>query len=757
MVCGSYPLDNTTLPEYTKPITIKGSDTSDSFTRGGFKISSKTLLSLGGETVLDNLLFDGSSTLVIACNWNNVTIGFVEAINNANTYILLGKYNVKANDDTVAEATLTITEGAWVSDHASDTKTKTRFYSRIYLGDSFGKDGVTVSNKIATLNATNVDIGVLYTMSTSANYMNTPVLNCETTVNLYGRTRVDQGRTGDKNASAADSTASLTKQTLNFFDNSLIGTNYYIRNAENTVLYVSGSGEGRTVPMDVGFTFYSVGSFATDETDMNVEFNYSTHSFAPALSEPLSYNAEATAQKIVTVNMKDECVFAEKVTVEATPDANGTKLYSCTCGRRYTEEYEYSCEEKAHFYVANADGTYTCKACDKNFTAVSGDNVFAISSAVVENGTVTVTATVKGNFAAALVDIVMPSGFTFAEAMLPTVDGFACSGNANGNVYSISILSSNAASKTLDMEIKLVYSYESGIVASGQLVEILVPELYGGDMEKEVSTTVCALTGRIDCAHSVTEEVITLAPTCSDTGLKKVVCAECKTVIEMNAVVEIDSTNHSDYACVSSQNGIVCSGCKAAVEAPTAPVIIMATPKAVVNGKVEVVVSIKATAPILATRFAIDAPEGFTLVSAETMLGDETTYSLIAQDSISLPFEAVVMNMTYEDNAIDFDVLKLTFSVDGIQNGNYPVSVSAIETYNCERESVDTFAIFAEVNVEDGAVVGDIDGDGMVTVLDALILVRAIVNDETIKNGDMNGDGKVGLVDVIRVIKLIAQ
>ena len=114
-----------------------------------------------------------------------MTIGAVEAINNAHTYILLGKYNIKANDDTPAEATLTITEGAWVSDHASDTKTKTRFYSRIYLGDNFGKDGISVSNKTATLNATNVDIGVLYTMSTSANYTNTPVVDCETTVNLY--------------------------------------------------------------------------------------------------------------------------------------------------------------------------------------------------------------------------------------------------------------------------------------------------------------------------------------------------------------------------------------------------------------------------------------------------------------------------------------------------------------------------------------------------------------------------------------------
>lgn len=269
--------------------------------------------------------------------------------------------------------------------------------------------------------------------------------------------------------------------------------------------------------------------------------------------------------------------------------------------------------------------------------------------------------------------------------------------------------------------------------------------------------TACALPGISDCAHSVTEDVITLAPTCSDTGLKKVVCAECKTVIEMNAVVEIDSTNHSDYACVSSINGIICSGCKAAVDAPTAPVIIMATPKLVANGKVEVVVSVKATAPIFATRFAIDAPEGFALLSAESLLGDETTYSLIGQDSISLPYEAVVINMTFADEAVDFEVLKLTFSTDAIESETYTVSVTPIETYNCEMDSVETATVFAEVSVEDNTVVGDIDGDGLVTVLDVLMLIRTIVNDETVNNGDINGDGKVGLLDVIRIMKLIAN
>ena len=52
---------------------------------------------------------------------------------------------------------------------------------------------------------------------------------------------------------------------------------------------------------------------------------------------------------------------------------------------------------------------------------------------------------------------------------------------------------------------------------------------------------------------------------------------------------------------------------------------------------------------------------------------------------------------------------------------------------------------------------GDIDGDGSVTVKDTLDIIRTVVNNTTIENGDVNGDGKVSLVDVIRIMKLIAQ
>ncbi len=92
------------------------------------------------------------------------------------------------------------------------------------------------------------------------------------------------------------------------------------------------------------------------------------------------------------------------------------------------------------------------------------------------------------------------------------------------------------------------------------------------------------------------------------------------------------------------------------------------------------------------------------------------------------------------------------------------------ETYeNVDVEGDNAYVVRADdtitLNFTDGTsetyyysdIPGDIDGDRNVTIADALTLIRAIVNDETIENGDVNGDGKVGLADTIRILKLITQ
>jgi|GEM_PF-93809 len=52
-------------------------------------------------------------------------------------------------------------------------------------------------------------------------------------------------------------------------------------------------------------------------------------------------------------------------------------------------------------------------------------------------------------------------------------------------------------------------------------------------------------------------------------------------------------------------------------------------------------------------------------------------------------------------------------------------------------------------------VVGDVTGDDAITVVDVLLILKAILNDTALENADMNGDDVLTLVDVIKALKAI--
>ena len=51
---------------------------------------------------------------------------------------------------------------------------------------------------------------------------------------------------------------------------------------------------------------------------------------------------------------------------------------------------------------------------------------------------------------------------------------------------------------------------------------------------------------------------------------------------------------------------------------------------------------------------------------------------------------------------------------------------------------------------------GDANNDGELTIMDALLIVKAVANGTSLENADVNGDGKTNLLDILGVIKLIA-
>ncbi len=48
----------------------------------------------------------------------------------------------------------------------------------------------------------------------------------------------------------------------------------------------------------------------------------------------------------------------------------------------------------------------------------------------------------------------------------------------------------------------------------------------------------------------------------------------------------------------------------------------------------------------------------------------------------------------------------------------------------------------------------DVNKDGSVTIVDALLALRAFLNDSTPMLPDINGDGKVSLTDIVRILRL---
>ncbi|MCQ2071319.1 MAG: InlB B-repeat-containing protein, partial [archaeon] len=97
--------------------------------------------------------------------------------------------------------------------------------------------------------------------------------------------------------------------------------------------------------------------------------------------------------------------------------------------------------------------------------------------------------------------------------------------------------------------------------------------------------------------------------------------------------------------------------------------------------------------------------------------------------------------------------------LDGMDIGQYPVYVTALESIDGDLEDV-------SVNVVGGVVssglplVGDIDGNGKINALDSLKLKRFLAEDETVtivgSNSDLNSDGKINSKDSLLLRRYLA-
>ena len=115
-------------------------------------------------------------------------------------------------------------------------------------------------------------------------------------------------------------------------------------------------------------------------------------------------------------------------------------------------------------------------------------------------------------------------------------------------------------------------------------------------------------------------------------------------------------------------------------------------------------------------------------ITAVSVNGEAATVTYIKRDSYALPFaNSGASNIS--------DVYEIEF--DAMLDNEYTVSLDTTE--------------------KPELILGDVDGDGSVTIKDVLDLIHGVLNDRTVENGDVNGDGKVGLADALCVLKLVAD
>lgn len=97
-----------------------------------------------------------------------------------------------------------------------------------------------------------------------------------------------------------------------------------------------------------------------------------------------------------------------------------------------------------------------------------------------------------------------------------------------------------------------------------------------------------------------------------------------------------------------------------------------------------------------------------------------------------------------------------TSDMDAFADGEYTFTVRAFpekNAYSIGAESAASDAYSEEIDVYAAA---DVDGDGNVTLKDALAILRSFVNKNFI-GGDLDGDGKASLTDIVRVLKLLTK
>lgn len=178
------------------------------------------------------------------------------------------------------------------------------------------------------------------------------------------------------------------------------------------------------------------------------------------------------------------------------------------------------------------------------------------------------------------------------------------------------------------------------------------------------------------------------------------------------------------------------------------------------GGSVVLPVELSNTQSITATQFEVSLPTGVTISKCllTDRKGDDHTasYKKLANGN----YQVTVISLSKEVfSGTSGALLNLTLDVDDeMVAGDYPVGLTNIELTTAETQAINPADVSATLTISD-VKVADADGNGKVTITDAVAIVSHILGDDI--NGfvaaaaDVNGDGRITITDAVAVVDMI--
>lgn len=178
------------------------------------------------------------------------------------------------------------------------------------------------------------------------------------------------------------------------------------------------------------------------------------------------------------------------------------------------------------------------------------------------------------------------------------------------------------------------------------------------------------------------------------------------------------------------------------------------------GGSITLPVKMTNSESITALQFEISLPAGVT--PSKCQLTDRkgedhtTSYKKLVNGNYQVTvFSASKAVFSGTDGA----VLNLTLDVDkDIDEGDYPISLTNIELTTAATQAINPTDVSATLTVSDVRI-ADVDGNGRVSITDAVAIVSHILGDDI--NGfvaaaaDVDGNGRITITDAVAVVDMI--